>query len=94
MFYKAEGFRWTRGADLVQDYPLPGTQYFGTAFCRHCGSGLPRVSAQTGIASVPAGSLDSDPGIAPAGHIFVDSRAPWFEVTGDVPRFVEMPPRR
>jgi hypothetical protein len=94
VFYKAEGFRWTRGADLVQDYPLPGAQYFGTAFCRRCGSEMPRVSAQTGIASVPAGSLDSDPGITPDGHIFVDSRAPWFEVTGDVPRFAAMPPRR
>ena len=46
------------------------------------------------MAVVPAGSLDSDPGIAPAGHIFVESKAPWFDITGDVPQFATMPPRR
>jgi len=94
VFYKAEGFRWTRGADHVQDYPLPGAQFFGTAFCRRCGSELPRVSVERNVASVPAGSLDSDPGITPAGHIYVGSKAPWFDITGDLPQFAEMPPRR
>jgi hypothetical protein len=94
VFYSADGFRWLRGAAQVQDYALPGAQYFGTAFCRRCGSEVPRVSRERNIASVPAGSLDSDPGIPPNAHIFVDSKAPWFAITGDVPQFAEMPPRR
>jgi len=94
VFYKADGFRWTRGAGQVQDFALPGAQFFGTAFCQRCGSEVPRVSVERNVVSVPAGSLDSDPGIEPNGHIYVESKAPWFEITGDLPQFAEMPPRR
>ncbi len=94
VFYKADGFRWLRGAEQVQDYALPGTQYFGTAFCTRCGSEVPRVSVERNVVSVPAGSLDGDPGISPDGHIYVDSKAPWFEITDNWPQFAEMPPRR
>ena len=73
---------------------MPGAQFFGTAFCKQCGSEVPRVSVERNFASVPAGSLDSDPGITPTGHIYVDSKAPWFEITDDLPQFAEMPPRR
>jgi hypothetical protein len=93
VFYKAEGFTWTRGAELVRDYAFPGAKFFGTAFCRTCGSAVPRVSAARNMVSVPAGSLDSEPGIRPTGHIYVDSKAPWFEITDDLPQFAEMPPR-
>jgi hypothetical protein len=93
VFYKAEGFSWTRGAELVQDYAVPDAKFFAVAFCRRCGSAVPRVSAARNIVSVPAGSLDSEPGIRPAGHIYVGSKAPWFEITGDLPQFEEMPPR-
>jgi hypothetical protein len=94
VFYKAEDFRWLRGADQVQDYALPGAQFFGTAFCKRCGSKVPRVSVERNMVNVPAGSLDSDPGITPNGHIFVDSKAPWFDITGDLAQFAAMPPRR
>ncbi len=93
-FYKADGFRWTRGADNVQDVPLPGAQYFGTAFCRRCGGKVPRVSVARNVVSVPAGSLDGDPGTTANAHIYVDSKAPWFDITDDLPQFAEMPPRR
>ena len=94
VFYDATGFRWTRGAGLVEEFPLPGAQYFTTAFCRNCGSELPRVSVERNIAVVPAGSLDSEPAITPAAHIFVGSKAPWFDITDELPQFAEMPPRR
>jgi hypothetical protein len=94
VFYKAEGFRWTRGAEQVQAFKHPQAQHFGTAFCKHCGSALPRVSLERNLAVVPAGSLDSEPGIAPAAHIYMDSKAPWTDVTDQIPQFAEMPPRR
>jgi hypothetical protein len=94
VFYKAEGFRWTRGADLVQNYKLPDAQYFGTAFCKRCGSAVPRVSFERNVAVVPAGSLDSEPGIAPAAHIYVGSKSPWTDIGDMIPQFEEMPPRR
>jgi len=94
VFYKADGFRWTSGADAVQDFALPGAQYFGTAFCRRCGSEVPRVSFERNVAVVPAGSLDGEPGITPDAHIFVGSKAPWFDIGGELPQFDSMPPRR
>jgi hypothetical protein len=94
VFYKAEGFRWTRGANQVQNYKLPEAQHFGTAFCQRCGSAVPRVSFEHNVAVVPAGSLDSEPGIAPAAHIFVGSKAPWTDISDTIPQFAEMPPRR
>jgi len=32
------------------------------------------------------GGLDADPGIVPRGHIFVGSKAPWFEIADDLPQ--------
>jgi hypothetical protein len=94
VFYATDGFRWVRGEELLTDYQLPEAKYFGTAFCRICGSEMPRVSRERGVAVVPAGSLDTDPGIRPMAHIFVGSKAPWDRITDDLPQFEEMPPRR
>jgi hypothetical protein len=94
VFYDATGFRWIRGAGLVEEFPLPGAQYFTTAFCRKCGSELPRLSVERNIVVVPAGSLDSEPAITPVAHIFVGSKAPWFDITDELPQFAEMPTRR
>ncbi len=43
--------------------------------------------------AIPAGALDDDPGIRRSLHIWCGSKAPWFEITGDLPRFDENPPR-
>ncbi|MEJ2087570.1 MAG: GFA family protein [Gammaproteobacteria bacterium] len=67
---------------------MPDAERFGTAFCRRCGSLVPRRSGGGGDRiNIPAGSLDSDPGIGPAGHIYVGSKAPWFEITDDLPQW-------
>lgn len=93
LFYAADRFRWTRGADEVVDYALPDARYFAVAFCRHCGSALPRVSAERGVVVVPAGSLDTDPGLRAQAHIHVASRAAWDRIGADgIPRFDALPP--
>ena len=38
---------------------------------------------------VALGSLVDDPSIRPTHHIFVGSKAPWFEITDDLPQFEE-----
>ena len=38
---------------------------------------------------VALGSLVDDPGIRPTKHIFVGSKAPWFEITDDLPQLDE-----
>jgi hypothetical protein len=47
---------------------------------------------ERGIALVPMGSLDDDPGMRPTRHIFVGSKLPWFEITDTLPQFAERPP--
>ena len=38
---------------------------------------------------VAMGSLADAPSIRPTEHIFVGSKAPWFEITDDLPQFEE-----
>jgi hypothetical protein len=41
---------------------------------------------------LPMGTLDDDPGIRPTFHVFVGSKAPWFETTDQLPQFETFPP--
>ena len=93
LFYKLDDFRWTRGEENVVDYKLPEAAHFAVAFCGKCGGSTPRISLERRIVIVPAGALDTDPGMRPMAHIFVGSKAPWFEITDTTPQFAEMPPR-
>jgi len=88
---KADGVRFTRGEELLESYRVPDAKFFTQRFCRICGSPMPRVAAEYGVAGVPMGSLDDDPGIRPQAHVFVASKAPWFEITDDLPQFPEAP---
>ena len=87
VIYKDSQFAWTKGASHVREYKVPEAQYFTMAFCERCGSEVPRPSRERGIVVVPAGSLDSDPGVRPEMHIFVGSMAPWSRITDKLPQF-------
>ena len=92
LFTPADGLRYTRGEDLLSEFKLPGARFFAQSFCRVCGSPMPRVDRERGIAIVPMGSLDDDPGIRPSEHIWVGSKAPWDDIHDDLPRYDEAPP--
>jgi hypothetical protein len=91
LFVPIDGFRFTRGEDLLLSYKPPEAERFTHVFCRQCGSSLPWLNQARGIAVVPMGSLDDDPGIVPHAHIFVDSRASWFTITDDLPQHPGLP---
>jgi hypothetical protein len=92
LFYPLDSLRWIRGEEDVVDYKLPQAQRFGVSFCRQCGGATPRVSALGGGGIVvPAGALDTDPGMRPMAHIFVGSKAPWFEITDQIPQLEGAP---
>jgi hypothetical protein len=57
-----------------------------------CGSSLPVPNPDAANFFLPAGTLDEDPGVRPAAHIFVASKAPWLEISDDLPQFDEYPP--
>jgi hypothetical protein len=64
---------------------------FIRCFCPRCGSVTPGDAAE-GQRFVPLGGVDGDPGVRPLAHIFVASKAPWFELTDGLPRFDAYPP--
>jgi hypothetical protein len=86
---RAEDLRWLGGADLVTHYESsPG---FDRSSCSRCGSVVPGNPSGS-LAFMPAGCLDDDPGVRPRAHIFVASKAPWHEISDDLPRFDAYPP--
>ena len=88
----ADGVRFTHGAELLTEYKVPEARFFTHVFCRACGSSLPRIDRSRNLAVVPMGSLDDDPGARPSVHIFVASKAPWYEIPDDLPQHAEYPP--
>ena len=90
---KADDFRWTQGAELVTYYESSPGNHRG--FCRMCGSPLlSRFDNDPRSYGVPLGGLDDDPGIKPGFHVFVASKAPWYDITDELPQFAELPPRK
>ena len=90
-FAAMDDVRYTRGEDTLRTYRLPQARFFSQVFCPTCGSGMPRLDPERGVAVIPFGSLDDDPGRGADDHIFVGSKAPWHEITDDLPRFEEAP---
>ncbi|MEJ2131192.1 MAG: GFA family protein, partial [Gammaproteobacteria bacterium] len=85
-----EHFRWLQGEDEIARYASsPGGE---RAFCARCGSAVPIVVGDGQAAFVPAGNLEEDPGVRPGAHIFVASKAPWYEITDRLERFDAYPP--
>lgn len=84
-------FRWLQGEALARRYKVPEAERFANVFCTNCGSPLPRYMPETGRVVIPAGSLDSIPGIRPEARIFWDSRVEW-SCSGDtLPVYAEYP---
>jgi hypothetical protein len=57
--------------------------------CAVCGSLLFSVVRDGDYVHVALGSLVDAPSTRPTEHIFVGSKAPWFEITDDLPQFEE-----
>jgi hypothetical protein len=91
LFYKLDDFRFTRQEVPIGDYRVPDAKYFGVSFCTRCGSAVPRVSIERKAVVVPAGALDTDPGVQPAMHIYVADKACWFEITDSLPQHAAAP---
>lgn len=57
--------------------------------CGECGSLLYAIVRDGQYAHVALGTLEDSPAIRPTHHIFVGSKAPWFDITDDLPQFEE-----
>jgi hypothetical protein len=86
-----EHFRYLRNYDMIQTYESsPGKLRH---FCKRCGSHL--VAERPGQAHVVirVATLDDDPGVTPAAHIWTLHNVPWLQ-WDDIPNFSEWQPGR
>lgn len=80
---------WESGADNLAHYE--SALGWGMAFCKTCGTTL--CGEHDGaVHGVTLGSVDGDPGVQIAMHIFTGSKAPWDHIGGDAPQYTEFPP--
>lgn len=77
-------FSLTRGQDSLLIY---GEENGHDAHCKLCGSLLYSLVRGAKFVHVPMGTLVDAPTIRPTKHIFVGSKAPWFEITDDLPQY-------
>jgi hypothetical protein len=76
----------TEGQDSLLIF---GEEDLNNTRCGACGSLLFSVVREGAYVHVALGSLVDAPSIRPTEHIFVGSKAPWFEITDDLPQFEE-----
>ena len=81
---KSKRFRWVCGEESIREYRTESG--YPARFCPTCGSTVPQAPAGTEYTWIPVGTLDGDPGSRPAHHIWVGSKAPWYEITDDLPQ--------
>jgi hypothetical protein len=70
------------------DGPLSPT---GFCHCKQC----QRASDQPDTVRIRLGVVDGDPQLRPRVHVWVSAKAPWYEITDDLPQLPEgLPPRK
>ena len=82
---------WVSGRDGIREYESsPGKL---RAFCARCGSPIySRRVADPDTFRIRFGLLDGDPGRRALAHFWVSARAPWFEITDELPQYPEEVP--
>ena len=88
---KTADFRYGAGEEHVRAYrssaPIERT------FCDTCGERLTvRFDGMPDTVWVSVGTLEGDPGVRARSHMFVASKAPWDEISDEVPQYPEYGP--
>jgi len=84
------GFRWLGGQGHIVKYQssVQGER----AFCKRCGSVAPTLIKAMDLVIIPVGNLLGKVDLPVARHVFVGSKAPWYEITDSLPQHEEYPP--
>jgi hypothetical protein len=77
-----------RGGDALLNH---GGQTAHDVHCRSCGSLLFSVVREGRYVHVAMGTLDDEPAIKPSMHIFVASKASWYDIRDDLPQHDGLP---
>ncbi len=85
-----DSFRWIKGEQRVHRYQ--SSSHSARLFCASCGSSLVAEIDGGKMLAVTLGTLDDDPGVKSAAHIFVKSKASWCEIGEGEEKYEEYPP--
>jgi len=82
-------FKWRFGEALLTSHrSSPGVH---RCSCQRCHSPLGAKSKKGELSWICLGSIIGDPKIRPEAHLFVGSKASWYEITDNLPQFDEWP---
>jgi hypothetical protein len=81
-----EKLKVTKGADQLLIF---GDDQNNDTRCKVCGSFLYSVVRDGAFVHVAMGTLVDEPTIRPTAHIFVGSKAKWYEITDGLPQYEE-----
>ena len=77
------GFRWTQGEDALSAFQSsPGKHRY---FCSRCGSQLAAAWEHEDEIILRLGCLDTDPQCQAVAHVWTSDKAPWYDITDDLP---------
>jgi len=84
-----DDLKFTAGGKLLKFFESsPGKKRY---FCSNCGSQIYAKREDQNHYIFRMGTIDGDPGIRPAQHIFTRHKAPWYCLHDDIPEFSEWP---
>lgn len=90
LFSSNAQLKWLKGENEVKTFNYKDSGHI-KSFCPCCGSALPNLQMDNTMVVVPAGSLDSNIEIEPAGHIYMEEKANWDEDLEMVPKYESLP---
>lgn len=89
---RVQDFVWLSGRELVTKYHSTPNEY--RTFCSVCGANIvTEFIDNPGEFGFALGTLDTDPGVKPQCHIFVSDKAPWYDITDELPQYAVFPPK-
>jgi hypothetical protein len=89
---RVKDFVWLSGEDLLTHYESSPGEF--RTHCRVCGSSMvTKFENNKDVYGFALGTLDTDPGVKPECHVFVGSKAPWYDIEDDLPQYEVFPPR-
>ncbi len=79
-----DNFVLISGEQLIINYL--SSDGYGRLQCKVCGCHAPKVKEEEGVVMIPAGLFDDDPLTKPSFHSHTKSKAPWWEITDELPK--------
>ncbi len=90
IYVRTDDFKMLFGKELISTYEAPilrSPPAYRVSFCSRCSSPVPNPEPNSEWCEIPAGLLDDDPELKPDKHIFVELKAPWFEIADTLPQY-------